>query len=196
MGIFILNKLSNIIDKNSIGLYHDDRLGVFDKLSGPKIEQKKKKIIKVFKDCGLSITVTTNITSVAIPDLNLILKTEPYQPFRKPSNRPIYIDINSKYPPQRLKLLPQPIIKRLPGSSSSKEVFDKYKTLYEKSLNNSGFCENLIYHQDNGNKNQHKKIKKHQKIIWFNPLFSKIVKTNIGKTFFKLPFPEPPTPIS
>ena len=50
VGIFILNKLSNIIEKNSIGLYRDDSLGVFDKLSGPKIEQRKKKI---FKDCRL-----------------------------------------------------------------------------------------------------------------------------------------------
>ena len=44
MGIFILNKLSNTIDKNNIGLYRDDGLGVFDKLSGPQIEKKKKKI--------------------------------------------------------------------------------------------------------------------------------------------------------
>ena len=61
--IFILSKLSSI-DKNSIGVYRDDGLGMFGKLSGPQIEKKKKKIIKIFKDCGLSITVTTNITSV------------------------------------------------------------------------------------------------------------------------------------
>ena len=50
VGIFILNKLSNITDKNSIGLYRDDSLSVFDKLSGPQIEKKRKKIIKIFKD--------------------------------------------------------------------------------------------------------------------------------------------------
>ena len=49
VGIFNLNKLNNIVDKNSIGLYRDDDLGVFDKLSGPQIEKKKKKIIKIFK---------------------------------------------------------------------------------------------------------------------------------------------------
>ena len=38
VGIFILNKLSNNIDKKSIGLYRDDGLGMFDKLSGPQIE--------------------------------------------------------------------------------------------------------------------------------------------------------------
>ena len=64
VGIFIFNKLSNIIDKNSIGLYRDGSLGMFDKLAAPKIEKKKKKIIKIFKDGGLSKTITTNITSV------------------------------------------------------------------------------------------------------------------------------------
>ena len=57
----MLNKLSNTAYKNSIGLYRDDGLGVFDKLSGPQIVQRKKKIIKILKDCTLSITVTSNI---------------------------------------------------------------------------------------------------------------------------------------
>ena len=70
VGIFILNKLSNIIDKNSSfyhihnSLYCDDGLRMFDKLSRPQIEQRKTKIIKIFKDCGLSITVTINIKSI------------------------------------------------------------------------------------------------------------------------------------
>ena len=93
VGIFILNKLRNIIDKNSIGLYRDDGLGVFDKLSGPQIEKEKKKIIKIFKDCGPSVTVITNITSIDFLDLTLNLKTKSDQTFRKPNNDPIYIDI-------------------------------------------------------------------------------------------------------
>ena len=88
VGIYILNKLSNIIDTGSIGLYRDDGLGIFESLSGPQIEQKKKNIIKVFKKCGLSIIVTTNITSVDFLDVTFNLKTESYQPFRKPNNKP------------------------------------------------------------------------------------------------------------
>ena len=48
-GIYILNKLSNIIDIGSIGLYRDDGLGILESLSGPQIEWKKKNIVKVFK---------------------------------------------------------------------------------------------------------------------------------------------------
>ena len=43
--------------------------------------------------------------------------------------------------------------------------FNKSKVLYQKSLNNSGFYENIIYQQDNRNKNQHKKIKMAQPTI-------------------------------
>ena len=104
----------------------------------------------------------TNITAVDFLDLTLNLKTGSYQPFRKRNNEPIHIYINSNHPPQILKQLPKSISKRLSKNSSSKEVFDKSKVLYEKSLENKGFYENLIYHQDNGNKNQHQKIKKRQ----------------------------------
>ena len=95
VGIYILNKLSNVIDIGSIGLYRDDGLGIFKSLSGPKIEPKKKNIVKVFKMCGQSIIVTTNITSVDFLDVTFNLKTESYQPFRKPNNEPKYIDISS-----------------------------------------------------------------------------------------------------
>ena len=47
VGIFILNKLSNIIDENSIGLYRD--LGVFDKLSGSQTEQEKEENYQNFQ---------------------------------------------------------------------------------------------------------------------------------------------------
>ena len=95
VGIYILNKLINIIDKDSIGLYCDDELRIFENLSGPKIKREEKYIIKLFKGRGLSITVTTNTLSVDFLDVTFNLKTELYQPFRKPNNEPIYIDINS-----------------------------------------------------------------------------------------------------
>ena len=96
VGIYILNKLSNITDEDSIGLYLVDRVGIFENLSGPQIEGKKKSIIKVFKEYGLSIIVTTNIVYVDFLDVKFNLKTESYQRFRKPNNESKYIDINSK----------------------------------------------------------------------------------------------------
>ena len=58
VGSYILSKLNLSLIKK-VGLYRDDGLGVFRNLSGPEIERKRKEIIKVFKDCGLSIATKT-----------------------------------------------------------------------------------------------------------------------------------------
>ena len=69
-----------------------------------------------------------------------------YQPFRKPSNDPKYIDINSNHPPQILKQLPNSISKRLSENSSSKDdlINPKRYTKNQYTINKSGFNENLI----------------------------------------------------
>ena len=48
-------------EQNNVGLYREDGLGIFRNLSRPNIERKKKEIIRIFKNFGLSITVTTNM---------------------------------------------------------------------------------------------------------------------------------------
>ena len=54
VGSFILNQLGPVIDKNDIGLYRDDSLGIFRGISKPMTERKKKLIVKTFKQCGLA----------------------------------------------------------------------------------------------------------------------------------------------
>ena len=94
VGIYILNKLSNTIVKDSVVLYRHDGLGIFENLSGPQIERGKKNVIKVFKKYGLSKIVTRNIISIDFLYVTFNLKTESYEPFRKPNDEPKYIDIN------------------------------------------------------------------------------------------------------
>ena len=57
---FILNKLISIINKYDIGLYRDDGLGIFQNVSKPEIYRKKKATVKVFKGCGLTVTIQRN----------------------------------------------------------------------------------------------------------------------------------------
>ena len=45
--------------KENIGLYRDDGLGISRNISRPEIERKKKDLIRIFKNHGLSITVKT-----------------------------------------------------------------------------------------------------------------------------------------
>ena len=77
------------------------------------------------------------------------------------------------------------IKKRLSETSSSKGIFDKSLKLYQDALKDSSFSNALHYVENNNNTNNNK-WKRKQKIIWFNPSFSKTVKTNIGKTFLQL----------
>ena len=76
---------------------------------------------------------------------------------------------------------------RISETSSSEEIFNKSIKIYSKALKESGFTVELKYLpnevQELGNKNRRKRKRK---IIWFNPPYSKNVKTNVGKVFLKL----------
>ena len=50
---FLLSKISEIYDKNSIGFYFDDGLSVFKNKSGTQLDGIKKSLEKRFKDFGL-----------------------------------------------------------------------------------------------------------------------------------------------
>ena len=93
VGSFILNKLTYTANKSDIGIYHDDGLGIFYNVSKPEIERKKKAIVKIFKGCGLSITIQCNLKTVDFLDVTFDLDNTVYKPFRKENNKPIYINI-------------------------------------------------------------------------------------------------------
>ena len=91
---YILHQLGSMVNKNSCGLYRDDGLGIFENLSGPQIESKRKQIIKLFKRFGLNITIKTNLPSVDFLDVRLNLKDGTYEPYRKQNSNPLYIHKN------------------------------------------------------------------------------------------------------
>ena len=64
VGTFILNKLENVFQNKTFGLYRDDRLAVIKGLSGQEIERLKKNVFKTFKDCGLNVTIEANLHTV------------------------------------------------------------------------------------------------------------------------------------
>ena len=87
-----------------------------------------------------------------------------------------------------LKQLTKPIEKRISENSSNIEVFNQSITLYKDALRESNFSDNLRYKTPT-TKNideENQKCKRKRNIIWFNPPYSKNVKTNIGKTFLQL----------
>ena len=190
----IESKLINIMNKEDVGLYHDDGLGIFKNISRPEIERKKKAIVKVFKKCGLSSVVDTNLKTVDFLDVIFDLNKNIYKPFRKPNNSPIYMNKNSNHSPNILKQLPNSIAKRISETSSSEQIFNKSIKIDSKALKESGFTDEPKYLpnevQELGNNNRRKRKRK---IIWFNPPYSKNVKTNVGNVFLKLPKKHFPT---
>ena len=102
--IYILYQLKNVIRKENAGLYRDDGLGILRNLSGREVESLRKRIIKIFKDCGLKITTKINLKTVDFLDVCFEFVNNTCQPFRKPNNEPLYIHKQSNYPPNILKV--------------------------------------------------------------------------------------------
>ena len=92
VGSHLLNKSFNIVDKESVELYRDDRLGVLWNLLGPQTKRKREAIVKVFKEFGLRITIQAYLLIVNFLDVQLNLGTSTDKPYRKPDNNPVYLD--------------------------------------------------------------------------------------------------------
>ena len=131
-----------------------------------------------------------NLHVVDFLDIQFNLKTNSYKPYMKPNSVPVYINKSSNHPPQALKELPRTIKKRISSISSSKEISNNSKTIYEDTLKKSVFQNKLSYQQNSiQNNDEHQENKKRKRnIIWYNPPYSINVKTNIGKVFFTQAF--------
>ena len=69
-GLYILSKTKSVFEnQNDVGLYRDNGLRTLRNLSGPQIERVRKELIKMFKECGLSITAKTNLKAVQLLDI-------------------------------------------------------------------------------------------------------------------------------
>ena len=134
-GIYNLHQLKNVIRKENAGLYRDDGLGILQNLSDPELERIRKRIIKIFKYCGLNITIKMNLKTVDFLDVRFDLVNNNYQPYHKPNNEPVYIYKQSNNPPNILKELPKSINKRISDISCDENVFNNAKPTYEKALN-------------------------------------------------------------
>ena len=179
-------------NKKDFGLYRDDGLGILRNTSRHKADRKCKSIIKIFKECGLSIICEENKQIADFLNVRLNLNEQTYEPYRKPNNEPVYINEQSNYPPNIITDIPKAISKRLTNISCNKNVFDRNVDIYQTALKNSGFDGKVTYNDqsEQGNNvnieeaNQARKRK--CAIIWYNLACSMNVKTNIGRIFFKL----------
>ena len=81
VGLYLLNQLSTVIDKSSVGLYRDDGLAPINNANGPKLHRIRKDIITLFKEERLSITIETNLVETDYLDVTFNLATKKHFSF-------------------------------------------------------------------------------------------------------------------
>ena len=120
-------------------------------------------------------------------DVTQNLAAGKYQPYNKPDNNPLYINILSNHPPNIIKNLPGNISKRINTLSADETTFNKSKDLYNNALAESGFKHKITFQkQQNTSTVSNTAENRKRKITWFHPTFSVNVSTNIDKKVFSL----------
>ena len=181
VGLYLLDQLSQLFDKERIGLYRDDGLSAL-KLTGPQADHARKKIIQVFKKCNLRVTVDIQLRRTDFLDVTLDLESGKYWPFRKPNCELQYVHAQSSHPPTVLKHLPNAITSRISALSCNQDEFAKAIPDYKDALERSGHHPTTQPAQPaRGTKRQ-----RHRNVIWFNPPYSQNVTTDVASRFLKL----------
>ena len=106
-------------------------------MSGPEGERKKKELVKIFKDNGLSFTAKTNLKIADFLDIRFDLVKDIYQPYKKPNDDPLSINKKSNHPASILQPLPKSISKRISGISSNEHMFNQLIPYCENALKKS-----------------------------------------------------------
>ena len=135
VGLFMLSKLVKLPNFKPI-LYRDDGLGITS--STPRQTEKlRQAIVKEFKNHKLDITIEVGLSKVNFLDVTFDLEHKIFKPYRKPGDKPMYVNYSSNHPPKVLVNIPFGINKRLCEISSSKEIFQEAIPPYQAELENS-----------------------------------------------------------
>ena len=186
VGLFILDSLARRFGKENVGLYRDDGLALLKNTTGRLADRSRNDLIKLFEEFGLKITTQTNQKTTNFLDITLNLNDGKFHPYHKPNNRPLYVHSHSNHPPSIIKEIPSIINKRISQLSSDQSSFQSAAPIYEEALRRSKYQPNLQYLDTDLPTQSTNRRKRQRNIIWFNPPFSRNIKTNIGRTFLNL----------
>lgn len=190
IGLYILDKLAEKFGKENAGLYRDDGLIILKNATGRLAEKAKKDLIRIFQAFNLEITATANQKIVNFLDITLNLDDEKFRPYKKPNDDTLYIHSHSNHPPPTIKQLPKSISKRISSLSSDQAIFEQAAPIYNDALKRSGFRTEIEYIPDDlpatNTTPDSQKRNRSRNITWFNPPFSRNVRTNVGRKFLNL----------
>ena len=182
VGLYLLSNMRDRFPLIDFGLYRDDGMGAYRNLPGPESERMKKRIIELFKENDLQITIDMCLSHANFLDVTFSLLTETYKPYRKPNSEALYINRHSNHPPTIIKQLPAMIEKRLSELSCNEAEFNHAKEPYNEALRKSGYTASLQFRKSAPREKSARK----RNIIYFNPPFNTTVRSNIGQQFLRL----------
>ena len=182
VGLFILSQLQHL--PVTLGLYRDDGLGVSG-LKPKENEALKKQISDVFKANGLGITISVNKRAVSFLNVTFNLPDASFRDFSKENHVPLYVHKESNHPPAVTKCIVKGVGQRLSANSSSQEMFDAAKGMYQEQLLKAGYTEELKF-EPRAEEGSSKRRRRKRDICWFNPPFCRSVITNVGKEFLRI----------
>ena len=131
----------------------------------------------------LDVIIECNTKIVNYLDVTFNLNDGTYKPYKKPNNETKYIPVDSGHPQSIIKQIPKSIATRLSLLLSSKELFLEAAQFNEQNLTSCGYKEKLTYVEQSAKKLKRNKKRKGN-IIWFNPLYSRTVRTKLWQIFF------------
>ena len=143
VGLFLLHELSTIPGLEAV-LYRDDGLGI-TKARPRQTEKIRQAIINIFKRHNLKITIATGLSRVNFLDVTLDLERGIYKPYRKPGDKPLYVNAASNHPPNVIKNIPLGINRRLVEISSNEEIFNEAAEFYQAKLDRCGYNYKLVW---------------------------------------------------
>ena len=181
VGLFMLQKLKEKFPEEEMGLYRNDGLMATGK-SGPQTSRLEKDMHVLFKDEGLKITTEANLVKTEFLDVLLDLETGTRRPYRKPGDKPRYVHQMSNHPPAVKKQMPIMVERRISDLSSTKELFEEEKEVYQEALNEAGYKHKLEFKQSSRKQNRNRQ----RRTIWFNPPWNEGVSTNLTQLFRRL----------
>ena len=92
IGLFILDILSKLFEKNSIGLYRDDGQSISRNYNGHQNYNVSKDLMKLHIKYQLNLDTKRNLKIVDYLNVSFNLNTGIYIPFNKPNSKPLYFN--------------------------------------------------------------------------------------------------------
>ena len=138
VGLYFLDLLTKKFGKQNIGLYRDDGFSWFENMSERDLYKITKKILKIFKSSGLSITVECNLIVTDFLDVTFHLKSATYYLYRKPNNKLLYVNKHSNHLLSIINQIPSMTSNRISKNSCDKITSIKQlliTTLFLKIVN-------------------------------------------------------------